>query len=315
MKDNKIVITLVAPIYGVEKYITQFADSVLSQSYPYIEYIFVNDGTQDRSMELLEALITEKYEYRRNDIKVVHKKNAGLPAARRTGLSHATGDYVFNVDSDDWLEPDAVYKIASKIIETNADIVYFNWIKEYPQITKYKTERIYGVEQRDSYIFDMYNHRASAAVWNKCVRRSLYIDNTIFTPVYGYAEDCYLNTQLVGYAQSIAYLNEYLYHYRKGNPNAMTAQNIRNRKREYALNFMDLYTNYYDIPHNKNNPITPIFDSIVVQAGWYSLLYGLDLFKRFSFLASAICKAKISRNTNVSVIAQFLTKCYTFLLQ
>ena len=82
MKESPLVLSIIAPIYGVEQYIGKFAESVLSQSYPYIEYIFVNDGTKDNSIEVLESIINEKYAHRREWIKIIHKTNGGLPAAR-----------------------------------------------------------------------------------------------------------------------------------------------------------------------------------------------------------------------------------------
>ena len=81
-----VKISIIAPIYGVEKYICEFARSLFVQDYPYIEFIFVNDGTKDRSIELLEMLIDAEFEHLKPQIKIVHKQNGGLPAARRTGL-------------------------------------------------------------------------------------------------------------------------------------------------------------------------------------------------------------------------------------
>ena len=71
--NKPITISLIAPIYGVERYIAQFAESVLSQSYPHIEYIFVNDGTKDRSMEILQEIIDTKYAHRKPQIKIINK--------------------------------------------------------------------------------------------------------------------------------------------------------------------------------------------------------------------------------------------------
>ena len=294
-------------MYGVEPYIVNFAETLLSQRYPHIEFIFVNDGTKDRSVELLEELIERKYSHLKPQIKIVHKANAGLPAARRTGLDHATGDYIYHADSDDWLAEDAIAKIAEKIAQTDADIVYFDFYKEYPTRTKVKRERDYDADAQREYVRNMYNHRSYASVWNKCVRHSLYTDNTIYTPQYGYAEDCYLMSQLVGYSKSIAHLEECLYHYRKGNPNALTKQQRKKRKREYALNFIDLYEKYRDIPQ-ENNPVAVILDDIVIQAGWYSILYNLDLFDNYPWLAEAIGRAQMRRNTDVWLAAQIVTK-------
>ena len=305
---KNITISIVAPIYGVENYIEQFAESVLSQSYPHIEFIFVNDGTKDRSIEILEGVIDKKYSHLRNQIKIVHKANGGLPAARVTGLEHVTGDYVYHVDSDDWVERDSIAKIAAKIEETGADVIYFNHVKEYPTKSKYKRERIYRSDEQAKYVRNMYNHCSYSSVWNKCFRRSLYTEHTIYSPKYGYAEDCYVTTQLVGYSKSIAYLDEYVYHYRKGNPNALTGQQRRKRKREYSLNFIDLYLKYRDVPAEKN-PIAGIFDDILIQLGWYSIFYRLDLFKEYPWLAKAVRGAKIrGGGSDVPIIAQLFTK-------
>ena len=308
--NNAPKISIIAPIYGVEQYIVEFADTVLSQSYPHIEFIFVNDGTKDSSIELLEALIADKYEHLRPQIKIIHKLNGGLPAARRTGIDNATGDYIYHVDSDDWLSEGAIEKIAAKIIATDADIVYFNYVKEYPSRSSIKRDRSYANGAQREFVRNMYNHRSFGSLCNKCVRRSLYTENTIYVPKYGYAEDCYVSTQLVGYSKSVAYLDENVYHYRKGNPNALTGHHRRKRKREYALNFIDLYEKYRDVPADRN-PVACIFDDILMQAGWYSIFYRLDLFKEYPWLAKAVRGAKIrGGGSDVPIIAQLITKLW-----
>lgn len=308
--NNTPKISIIAPIYGVEQYIVEFADTVLSQSYPHIEFIFVNDGTKDRSIELLEALIADKYEHLRPQIKIIHKANGGLPAARRTGIDNATGDYIYHVDSDDWLSEGAIEKIAAKIVATDADIVYFNYVKEYPSRSSIKRDRSYANGSQREFVRNMYNHRSFGSLCNKCVRRSLYTENTIYVPKYGYAEDCYVSTQLVGYSKSVAYLNENVYHYRKGNPNALTGHHRRKRKREYALNFIDLYEKYRDVPADRN-PVACIFDDILMQAGWYSIFYRLDLFKEYPWLAKAVRGAQIRGDgSDVPIIAQLITKLW-----
>ena len=76
--NKPITISIVAPIYGVEHYIAEFAESVLSQSYPHIEFIFVNDGTKDHSIEILEDIIEKRYSHLRNQIKIVHNVELNL---------------------------------------------------------------------------------------------------------------------------------------------------------------------------------------------------------------------------------------------
>ncbi len=309
----QLTISLVAPVYGVEKYIEKFADSVLGQTYPDIQFVFVNDGTKDASIQLLNSVIDMGYAHLRDRITIVNKENAGLPAARKTGMEYVTGDYVWHVDPDDWIETDAVQKIADCIKAQNfPDLIYFDLYKEYPDRTKVKKQKDFKIEEKDAYIRSMYNHHSYGCVWNKCVKRSLYLENKVFFPVYTYAEDIYLTSQLTAYARSIVHLPEQLYHYRKGNPDAITKGKRKRRHAEYAMNFIDLYLKFKDLP-KESNPVAVIFDDMLMQAGWYSLRYDLGLFKSYPWLAGQIRKARIKSGTNVWIPAQIITKLYTYL--
>ena len=172
--ENTVLISLIIPVYGVEPYIGEFARSVFGQSYPHIQYIYVNDGTKDRSMEIVKEILYKEFPNREKQVVFVDKENGGLPAARRTGLDYVKGDYVYNVDPDDWLSPDAVAKIAAAIAATESDIVYFNYVKEYANRSKPKREGVYGIADKERYIRDMYNHKAYGTLCNKCIRYSLY---------------------------------------------------------------------------------------------------------------------------------------------
>lgn len=304
--EEKIIISLVIPVYGVEKYIEEFARSIFSQACPSVQFVFVNDGTKDSSMTVLENLIDSQYSHLRDRIVIVNKENGGLPAARKTGLEHAEGDYIYHVDPDDWLSEGSFEAILEKIRQTEADLIFFNYVKEYENRSSIKKEYPYEVSQKDTYIRNMYNHRAFGTLCNKCVKRSLY--EGIFHPKYSYAEDCYLSVQLAARAESLAYLEKDIYHYRKNNPHSITRQGRRRRKEEYALNFLDLYEKYKGA--GDGSPYA-IFDDVLIQAGWYSILYGLDLYGRFPYLASAIRKAKIRPGSDVILPLQLFVKFYS----
>lgn len=298
------VISLVVPVYGVEKYIAEFARSVFSQSYPYVQYVFVNDGTKDNSISVLKSLIESEFPGLEEKVVIVDKENGGLPAARKTGLEYATGDYIYHVDPDDWLSEGSLEAIAARAQETDADIIYFNYVKEYENRSSVKREKVYTFEQRELYIRNMYNHKAFGTLCNKCVKRSVYTENCLHHPRYGHAEDCFLSVQLVGYARSFAYLDMTVYHYRKTNPGAMTRHGLKRRKGEYAANFLDLYEKYKDTAH----PLCVIFDDVFLQAGWYSMVYGLGLFKSRPYLTEKIRAAKIRGNSNVWIPVQLFVK-------
>ena len=114
--------SVIVPIYKVEKYLSRCIDSVLSQSFADFELILVDDGSPDNC-----PLICDRYAETDERIKVIHKENGGLVSARQSGICNAEGDYVFNLDGDDAILPDALESAYKIICETNADIVSFSY--------------------------------------------------------------------------------------------------------------------------------------------------------------------------------------------
>ena len=113
----KDLISVIVPVYNVEKYLKRCVDSLLRQSYPELEIILVDDGSTDDSGKLCDELaLTDKR------IKVVHQKNRGLGPARNTGMDHMSGEYVAFVDSDDWIEPDMYRHMLSAMSEHHCDV-------------------------------------------------------------------------------------------------------------------------------------------------------------------------------------------------
>lgn len=115
------LISVIIPVYNVEKYLRQCVDSVLAQTYQNIEIILVDDGSTDNSGE-----ICEDYTSKDKRIKVIHQKNAGLSEARNRGFNSANGEYVYFLDSDDWIKAETLYALAQKAYHDNADIIFFD---------------------------------------------------------------------------------------------------------------------------------------------------------------------------------------------
>ena len=307
-----VTISVIVPIYGVERFIGRFAESLLSQSYPDIQFIFVNDGSKDRSVTVLRGLIDERFSHLKDRIIIVDKENEGCPKARRTGLEYATGDYIMHADPDDWYSEGAFTAIAAAVQENQADLLYFDYYKEYETKgkTKHKKEKLYTIEYKEKYIRDMYNHRACGCVWNKIVRRSVYTDNPIYFPQTSSAEDVCLMTQLVGYSKSFAHIEAPLYHYRRDNPGSVSKRNPKFRRYRAVVKFLDMYEFYKDMPQ-EYVPIRSIYEDIVVKAGWSSIMYRFGFFKERSYLAEDIRKAPISSKRETPLLAQLITKIYS----
>lgn len=310
--NNRYKISLIAPIYGVEPYIRQFAESALGQTYEDIQFVFVNDGTKDNSMAILNALIEERFEHLRPRITIINKENGGLPSARKSGLEAAEGEYILFADSDDWLELDAVERVMALAERTDADILYFDLVKEYgggKQSVKH--ERTYTAENRMRWIENMFNYRSFGYTVTKCFRRKLYTENRIVFPKLGMHEDICLMAQIIFYAQSIAQLPEPLYHYRKDNPAAMCSQKRSVRHIASSRNMMGVVEAFKD--NLKGSPMEFVADGVVLRAGWHSMIHDCDLFEEFPWLSQAISKAKVGTRYRTPLLFQIFVKIYNAL--
>lgn len=305
---DKYRISLIVPIYGVEKYIAKFAESALDQTYQDLQFIFVNDGTKDRSMEILRDLIANRYAHLQSRIVIVDKDNGGLPSARKAGLDVAEGEYALFADSDDWMETDAVEKVMAKADETHADIIYFDLIKEYGNRTSYKREREYTGATKDDFIVNMFNYKSFGYTVTKCFKRKLYTENVIYFPKLGMHEDIYLMSQIIFYAKSLAHIPEALYHYRKDNPDSFCAQDRLKRHVSSTTNLLDLYEHYRD--NLKGSPIERVAGSILMRAGQHSIMHGYDFFEKYPYLAGDIRKTRISCRYRTAVPMQVIVKIY-----
>lgn len=211
-------VSVIIPVYGVEKYIERCARNLFEQTLDDIEFIFVDDCTKDNSIEILKQILQE-YPSRIAQTRILrHEINKGLPQARRTGIEAARGEYIAHCDSDDWPEKcmyEDMYEAAKK---QNADIaisnIYLssddNHIPEPGVINPNK----YNI------LSDMFQWNIPLAVWNKLVKRDLYISNEIYSPVYNIGEDMVLMVQLIYHAKTFVHVSKNLYHY-YNNPNSM----------------------------------------------------------------------------------------------
>ena len=274
-------VSLIVPFYGVEKYIAECAESVLSQTYPDIEFIFVDDGSTDRSLEILNNLIDNKFSSKKSQIAIIRKSNGGLPQARKTGLAAATGEYIMHVDSDDWIDTRAVEKLVLKVEETGADVVYYYVAKEK---SGGRTHIAKDREYSDPKAFsnDILHYRAHGYLCNKFMKRSLYTDDLLY-PVIAMHEDIVLSSQLLFHAEKAVLLPEPLYHYRRNNPSASTRGKRRNRHIASARNLLSLYEFYKDdIP---SSPLASSWKYIIRRAAKAAVEYDPALFKEYPYLA------------------------------
>ena len=203
-------VSVIVPVYGVEEYIERCAKSLFEQTLDDMEYIFVNDCTKDSSIEKLESVINN-YPNRKSQIKILHHpENRGLPHARATGISAATGDYIAHCDSDDWCARSMYEDLYTTAQEKDYDVVFCDYY------TSDGLDRIYHscktLLDKRSVLSDTLTQRIAVSVWNKLVKRSLYGDRIIY-PQYNMGEDLALMVQLFLKASTFGYISKPLYYY------------------------------------------------------------------------------------------------------
>lgn len=207
-------VSILVPVYGVADYIDRCARSLFEQTYPDLEYIFVDDCSADGSIDILLKVLDE-YPARQSSVRIIrHNHNRGLGAARNTALDNATGEFVFHVDSDDYIDRDAVRLFVARQKETDADIVTGNALVIYPGKTIEVTETGY----EDSATMTLSILRHNHFIWNRMIRLSLYNDNGIRVKEgIDYCEDYQQTTRLSFFARKFAHVDKITYYYCRDN--------------------------------------------------------------------------------------------------
>ncbi|MBQ2986141.1 MAG: glycosyltransferase [Tyzzerella sp.] len=199
-------VSLIVPVYNVEKYLKRCLDSLVTQTLQGIEVIVVNDGTPDNSQQIIDEYV-DKYTF----VKSYIKENGGLSDARNYGLSKATGEYIAFVDSDDFVEPVMYSSMYYKAKENDYDIVVCDFEEIYDDYVKKGTSRIVkdlkSKEQVKKHMCDVY-----PSVWNKIYKRELFCSSLKFKTGVWF-EDVEWFYRLLPHINSIGVISEPFYKY------------------------------------------------------------------------------------------------------
>ena len=215
----KPLLTVVIPVYNVEKYLKRCIESILIQEWKNYDILLVDDGSTDNSPQ-----ICEDYAKAYDIISVIHKENGGLSEARNTGISNAEGEYVFFLDSDDWIEPNTFSDLAEVIESDQYDIISFNpeFVKSEHDIIKSDSKRTKRLTGKEALI-DMFSYGfITGFATDKIYRKALFTKNTIQFPVGKYYEDLGTNYKLFLAAKKVYATNQKYYHYLIDNPDSIT---------------------------------------------------------------------------------------------
>ena len=201
--------------------------SLLEQTLDDIEFILVDDCSPDSAYDIaMRVIAEEKYAHLRDNIKIVHhEKNKGVAAVRRSGWEASTGDYIYQFDSDDWMDRDMLQKLWEKAVEGDYDIVECDYYESDSDGNDYK-HPYSGPPAYEDWI----PWPGIIVQWNKIVKRSVY-QNDIIWPPESFLEDYIIVSQLFYYSHSHYCLDDILYHYYQ-NPDGIM---LGSKKSERAI--------------------------------------------------------------------------------
>ena len=205
--NMSVAISIIVPIYKVEKTLRRALDSILAQTFTNYELILVNDGSPDNC-----PAICEEYAEKDPRIKLINKENGGLSSARNSGLAIAEGEYTIFNDPDDYVDAEGLDKLYATAIKENADITICDLYQEDEYSRKYLHQKPTSLHHTQV-LKELFNHIGGFTV-NKLIRRSLYTELGISYPnnIYG-CEDDYVMAQFFKHDLKIAYCPIAFYHY------------------------------------------------------------------------------------------------------
>ncbi len=237
------LISIIVPVYNVEEYIKECIDSIINQDYKNIEVILVDDGSTDMSPQ-----ICDEYTKKDNRIKVIHKENEGVSAARNVGIEKSNGEWITFVDADDWIEKNYISSMY-KVIDKHTGIVIGRTIaveKDVEIHDGYKgkmLERFSGESKKELFksIFNdnikslKYPHISTCSA--KLIRKSIIIENNIlYDTDLKYYEDAIFNIEIICLSEIVKIIDEKIYKYRL---------NLHSVTKIFDINTIKYYENAY----------------------------------------------------------------------
>lgn len=240
-------ISVIVPIYNVEKYLRRCVDSILNQTYTDFECILIDDGSTDGCCK-----ICDEYKQIDDRIQVIHKKNGGVSSARNEGMRVATGEYIYFIDADDFVENCLFETVVHELEQYKWDIIGFNWqfVNEkgdVTQRTKFPCE-IYTIDSVQAYLSFVCNYMKDKTGWSPCTKffkRELLVQSSVtFYPREEiFAEDLYFYICFLLYVRNIKIIDNVLYNYTEWE-GSCTISNRETRINEFLKLNIELFKYY-----------------------------------------------------------------------
>lgn len=249
------LISVIVPVYNAEKYLDRCIQSIINQKYKKLEIILIDDGSKDNSLEICKS-----YANKDDRIQVIHKENAGVSAARNTGIEAASGDYIAFVDSDDYIDENMYFNMMQKASEYNCDLVMCDCYKVRGNNKSifthdirsgfYDKNQLYKEYFDKLLMLDSINYPATISNCVLLIRRNIIKENNLRYPEgIKYSEDLLFGSEIMYYVNRFYYLKEECYYYYIDNPTSAT-NTYYEKKWD---NFLELYNKINSFFSNKED--------------------------------------------------------------
>jgi len=224
--EKDIKVSILVPFYNVEKYVSRCVESLFTQTYQNLEYVFVNDCTPDNSMEVINEYI-QKFGVTDKCKMIVHETNMGISASRNDCLDNMTGDYFLFIDSDDYIDTDMVELLVESAIKDNADISGCGYVEEYADHSVEFPQKY--TNDHDEMMRAITMLTIKGVMWKLLVRSTIvteHRDEVRFIPDRNMVDDYLFCCQIFYYAQRFTSVDRCMYHWIQYNPNNYTHTTI-----------------------------------------------------------------------------------------
>ena len=280
------LISVIIPVYNVEEYLRECVDSVLSQTYENYEIILVDDGSTDNSGKICD-------EYAKNSkITVIHKENGGLSDTRNKGLELAKGEYIYFLDSDDFIVSETFEELVSAITKADADFVFFDSLsfedegRNYNIEQRYVRKNDYGTQNGAACLLELLKNRDYHSAVPLCFIKKKMLSNSGLRFVEGiYYEDSIFTYDLFMLSETVTHCKKAYYHRRYRKSSIMTSK----KNKKYFDSICQVYESVLEFSQKENKIDSPVAKMYIARCAFNVF----NNYEKLNKKDKALCKQKL----------------------
>ncbi|MER5139198.1 glycosyltransferase family 2 protein [Providencia stuartii] len=292
-------VSVILPVYNAEKYIKRSLFSLLNQTLNDIQIIIIDDGSTDNSLTIINNILKQNSIYK-SKVTLISRGNKGVAATRAEGINIASGDYIIQCDSDDWVDKDWLKLLYDTACKNNSDIVICDYIDVYKNKNHIVSQKCFPSTKQN--IESLLTNNISNMNWDKLIKRSIVIENEInYIQNVDMGEDFLFSLKSFYYAKKISHIPKALYYYNKTNQNSLTYK-YSDKSLADIINVTKEAERFL-IDRNYLNTVKESFDlfklnvkvsSIVRSSGkLYDINKGMNLYPEINYLVTSTHAPKI----------------------